>query len=161
MLELTRASDGGDFCPPRGAVRSSLVPRDLTAEFVFDCPRFARASPCMGHLTVCLCLFVHIYATRLCHSLRSGAFTIVIRLMAFGLVAVGRRSCPLSFAVVFSVVESLYRFSALGSVVFVGDIFVLLAWVHPLRGRVRDFIGSGRTCRKFSWNLGNARSLNA
>ena len=70
-----------------------------------------------------------------------GAFTIVIRLMAFGLVAVGRRSCPLSFAVVFSVVESLYRFSALGSFVFVWDVLVLLAWVHPLRGRVRDFIG--------------------
>ena len=27
-----RVSIGGDFCPPRGAARSSLVPRDLTAE---------------------------------------------------------------------------------------------------------------------------------
>ena len=33
----------GDFCPLRGAARSSLVPRDLTAEFVFHCPRFALA----------------------------------------------------------------------------------------------------------------------
>ena len=57
--------------------------------------------------------------------------------------------CALSFAVVFSVVGSLC-FSALVSFVFVGDVFVLLVRVHPLRGRVRDFIGSGRTGRKFS-----------
>ena len=45
--------------------------------------------------------------------------------------------------------------------VFVGDVFVLLVRVHPLRGRVRDFIGSGRTGRKFSWSLGSTRLLNA
>ena len=50
----------------------------------------------------------------------------------------------LSFTVVFSVVGSLLSF------VFVGYVFVLLVQVHPLRGRIRDFIGQCRTCRKFS-----------
>ncbi len=37
-----------------------------------------------------------------------------------------------------------------GRLFFVRDVFVLLVRVHPLQGRVRDFIGSGRTGRKFS-----------
>ena len=56
----------------------------------------------------------------------------------------------LSFAVVFSVIGSLCFFGIKGCLFFVRDVFVLLVRVHPLRGRVRDFIGSGRTCRKFS-----------
>ncbi len=46
-----RASDGRDFCPPRGAARSSLVPRDLTAEVVSDCPRFARDGNAIGRIS--------------------------------------------------------------------------------------------------------------
>ena len=42
--------------------------------------------------------------------LASLGFFIVIRLTAFGLIIVGRRSCVLYFAVVFSVVGSLLAF---------------------------------------------------
>ena len=149
-----RASVGGGSGPP------SLVPRDLTAEVVFDCPRYARAFSCVRHLTACLCLFVHIYTTSLCHSLRSEFCCWEYALRRSLLVVVRQRSVPC----LCSCVQCSWEFiivSALVSFVFVEDVFVLLVRVHPLRGRVRDFIGSGRTGRKFSWSLGSTRSLNA
>ena len=87
-----------------------------------------------------------------------GALLLGIRLAAFFISRCWVTFCALSFAVVFSVVGSLL-FSALVSFVFVGDVFVLLMRVHPLRGRVRDFIGSGRTGRKFSWRFGKYADL--
>ncbi len=38
------APSGGSFCPPRGAARSSLVPRDLTTEVLFDAPLASLAT---------------------------------------------------------------------------------------------------------------------
>ena len=65
--------------------RSSLVPRDLTAEFVFDASRFARAF-CLCRYAlrrVCVCLFDFMPLASLV------ALSIVIRLAAFGAVVVG------------------------------------------------------------------------
>ena len=77
MLELTRASDG------EAPARSSLVPRDLTAEFVFDCPRFARGFlPVRIRLAAYLSLFVRFYVYFMSFA-SLGALSIVIRLAAF------------------------------------------------------------------------------
>ncbi len=48
--------------------RSSLVPRDLTAEVVFDCPRYARALDNDGTPYGVF----EFDCSDLCHSLRSG-----------------------------------------------------------------------------------------
>ena len=98
MLELTRASVGGGSGP--------LIPRSsgFNGGIVFDCPRFARGfCLCRVRLTAYLSLLVRFYISRL-----AWGFSIVIRLAAFWSVVVGRRSCALSFAVVFSVVGSFY-----------------------------------------------------
>ena len=154
MQELTRASVGGGSGP--------LIPRSsgFNGGIVFDCPRFARAFSCVRHLTACLCLFVHIYTTSLCHSLRSEFCCWEYALRRSLLVVVRQRSVPC----LCSCVQCSWKFinvSALVPFVFVGYVFVLLVRLHPLRGRVRDFIGSGRTGRKFSWSLGSTRLLNA
>ena len=99
----------GKFLPT--ARCGPLIPRasGFNGGIVFDCPRFARAFACAGvRLTAYFCLLVRFYAT----SFACGFF-IVIRLAAFWSVVVGRRSCALSFVVVFSIVGSLlyFRFS--------------------------------------------------
>ena len=71
-----------------------------------------------------------------------------VRLAAFLLVFVRQLSVPCLFRLCLVSLE-VYNGSALVSFVFVENVFVLLVRVHPLRGRVRDFIGSGRTGRKF------------
>ena len=71
-----------------------------------------------------------------CLSLRSGMYA----LRRFLLVVVRRRSVPCLLRLCLVWLE-VCCISALVPFVFVGCVFVLLAWMHPLRGRVRDFIG--------------------
>ncbi len=82
--------------------RSSLVPRDLTAEVVFDCPRFTRA---FANVSTPYGVFESV-CSYLCYSLCLEFCCLEYALRRSLLVVVGRRSCPLSFAVVFSVVGS-------------------------------------------------------
>ena len=151
---------GGGFLPT--ARCGPLIPRSsgFNGGIVFDCPRFARAFSCVRHLTACLCLFVHIYTTSLCHSLRSEFCCWEYALRRSLLVVVRQRSVPC----LCSCVQCSWEFiivSALVSFVFVEDVFVLLVRVHPLRGRVRDFIGPCVRERSFRDMRLCTRPLNA
>ena len=75
-----RASDGGNFCPPRGAARSSLVPRDLTAELCLIATRFAR-NFAVGN-TPCGVLYYSLLGSFLALSF-AVVFSIVGNLLAF------------------------------------------------------------------------------
>ncbi len=69
--------------------RSSLVPRDLTAEFVFDASRFARA---FTNVSTSYGVFVPvrwIYATSYAR-----VIPMCVRLTAFGLVVIRQLSVP-------------------------------------------------------------------
>ena len=76
------------------------MPRDLTAEVVFDASRFARALPVRG---TPYGVYAH---SILCHSLCSEFCCWEYALQRFGRSLLGC-VCTLSFAVVFSVVGCL------------------------------------------------------
>ena len=113
-----RASVGGGSGPP------SLVPRDLTAEVVFDCPSLRSG---FFYCNAPYGVFVSA-RSNLCYSLRSEFLLLVIRLTAFFISRYWATFCALSFTVMFSVIGSLCFFGIRGC------LFLLGAFLYCSRG---------------------------